>query len=270
MESGAVAALDAMVGPQRLAAVVHHDGLEGLLALVAGREARMAGRMPVLRHDEMVEILGQRVDQRHHLVAAGNRKRAARAEIVLYIDDDQRLFHAILQALTRKVAGNAPRRQPWMNVLGAKQRLDNFATLDIICVRMNFLGLPHDGNGIWFATQSRNRSTRRSLSLAKARGASWRAAPISIRRLAPGRSPKTCSTSTACPSCAASQKTPTHLVDRRAHQLDRHHPSSPARRLRCVEAGGARGRLDPDPEYRHGRRQSSATHRLPPTAFRRC
>ena len=86
----------------------------------------MAGRMPVLRHDEMVEILRQRVDQRHHLVAASNRKRAARAEIVLYIDDDQRLFHATLHALDGKVAGNAAPRQPWMNVLARKTALGQF------------------------------------------------------------------------------------------------------------------------------------------------
>ena len=71
----------------------------------------MAGRMPVLRQHEMLEILGQRVDQRHHLVAARNGKRAARAEIVLHIDDDQRLFHAALHAVT----GKSPETRPRVN-----------------------------------------------------------------------------------------------------------------------------------------------------------
>ena len=50
----------------------------------------------------MLEILGQRVDQRHHLVAAGHGQRAARTEIVLHVDDDQRLFHAVLHCHARE------------------------------------------------------------------------------------------------------------------------------------------------------------------------
>ena len=120
---------------------------------------------------------------------------------------------------------------------------------------MNFLGLPHDGNGIWFATQSRNRSTRRSRCSAKARGASWRAAPISTRRSAPGRSPKTCSTSTGLSELRGIAETATHLVIGARTSWTDIIRASAAAGLRCAEAGGARGRLGPDPEHRHRRRQ---------------
>ena len=67
----------------------------------------MPRRMPVLRQHDVLEILGQRVDQRHDLVAARHRQRAARTEIILHVDDDQRLFHAALRfaiKLTEKMA----------------------------------------------------------------------------------------------------------------------------------------------------------------------
>ncbi|MNV93810.1 hypothetical protein D3C71_1885420 [compost metagenome] len=51
----------------------------------------MAGRVPVLRQDHMLEPPDEIVDRRHDLIASGNGKRSARAEIVLHVDDDQRL-----------------------------------------------------------------------------------------------------------------------------------------------------------------------------------
>ena len=50
----------------------------------------MAGGMPVLRQHDMLGVPDQLVDQRHDLVAAGHRQRAAGAEIVLQVDDDKR------------------------------------------------------------------------------------------------------------------------------------------------------------------------------------
>ena len=49
----------------------------------------MAARMPVLGQDHVAEARGQAVDDRHDLVAARHGERAARAEIVLDVDDEQ-------------------------------------------------------------------------------------------------------------------------------------------------------------------------------------
>ena len=49
----------------------------------------MPGRVPVLRQHDRGEALAQLVDERDDLVAAGDRQAAARAEIVLNVDDDQ-------------------------------------------------------------------------------------------------------------------------------------------------------------------------------------
>ena len=48
----------------------------------------MARRMPVLRQHDMVVAGDQAVDRGNDLVAARHRKRAARAEVVLHVDDD--------------------------------------------------------------------------------------------------------------------------------------------------------------------------------------
>jgi hypothetical protein len=50
----------------------------------------MSGRMPVLRHDDVIGAANEIVDQRHDLVPVGNRQRSTRAEIILQIDDDKR------------------------------------------------------------------------------------------------------------------------------------------------------------------------------------
>src|ERR671910_586381 len=55
-------------------------------------EARVPGRVPILRQDNMLEACNQVVDQWHDLVPTGHRKRAAGAEIVLHVDDDQCLL----------------------------------------------------------------------------------------------------------------------------------------------------------------------------------
>ena len=49
----------------------------------------MAARVPILGQRDMRKTRGQAIEQRHDLVAARDRKLAARAEVVLNIDDQQ-------------------------------------------------------------------------------------------------------------------------------------------------------------------------------------
>src|SRR5688572_11980020 len=49
----------------------------------------MAGRMPVLRQDHIVEARDQAVDRIDDRVAVGYGERAARTKIVLHVDHDQ-------------------------------------------------------------------------------------------------------------------------------------------------------------------------------------
>ena len=58
------------------------------------RKGAMARRMPILGQHDMAEALGKAIDDRHHGIAVGNCKRAARAEIVLHVDDQQQIFVA--------------------------------------------------------------------------------------------------------------------------------------------------------------------------------
>ncbi len=96
----------------------------------------MAGRMPVLRHDDMVEFADQPVHDRHDRVAAGNGQRAAGAEIVLQIDHHQR-FHARSPSVLfgdrdspeHGVAVNDP-------VRADRDDFDKRDSIGIICIRM--------------------------------------------------------------------------------------------------------------------------------------
>ena len=49
----------------------------------------MARRMPILGQHDVLEPLGQPIDQRHDLVAARNCQPPAGAEVVLDVDDHQ-------------------------------------------------------------------------------------------------------------------------------------------------------------------------------------
>lgn len=49
----------------------------------------MVGRMPVLRGHDQVIVRLEAIDQRHDLIAFGHGEGAARAEVVLDIDDDE-------------------------------------------------------------------------------------------------------------------------------------------------------------------------------------
>ena len=86
MQRRAFGVLHAMDRPQDLFAVGQRHGLERRASGVIGRERNVSARMPVLRQHDMRELAGQPVDDRHDLIAARNRKRAARHEIVLNVD----------------------------------------------------------------------------------------------------------------------------------------------------------------------------------------
>ena len=54
------------------------------------RERDVAGRVPVLRDDDVLERRRELVDDRHDLLAVFDRQRAAGDEAVLHVDDEQR------------------------------------------------------------------------------------------------------------------------------------------------------------------------------------
>ncbi len=83
---------NAMGGPEDLVAIGQFDGLERLAARMAGGEGDVAGRMPVLRNDDGLEILGDLIDDGHHGIAIGDCERPAGAKIVLDIDHQQGSF----------------------------------------------------------------------------------------------------------------------------------------------------------------------------------
>ena len=57
---------------------------------MARRERHMVHRVPILRQDHVVEVLGHAVDDADHLVAVLNRQAAAGQEAILHVDHDQR------------------------------------------------------------------------------------------------------------------------------------------------------------------------------------
>src|SRR4029077_17662797 len=84
-----------------------------------GRERLVRRRMPVLCEDHMRETCGELVDQGHDFVAARNRQRAARTEVVLDIDHQQRIAIAdggmfahdeAASWRARRLSTSAPRR----------------------------------------------------------------------------------------------------------------------------------------------------------------
>jgi len=54
----------------------------------------MAGWMPVLGQHDVIEAFDETIDDRHHGVAVGNRKRSAGTEIVLHVDYQQQIIVA--------------------------------------------------------------------------------------------------------------------------------------------------------------------------------
>src|SRR5580692_5471587 len=81
--------LHAMLGPQGLIAVMEAFRIEGLGAVVARRERSVRRRMPVLRHDDVLESSRQSIDERNDLVAPIDRQRPTRHEIGLQVDREK-------------------------------------------------------------------------------------------------------------------------------------------------------------------------------------
>jgi hypothetical protein len=52
--------------------------------------------MPVLGQHDVIEAFGETIDDRHHGIAVGNRKRSIGTEIILHIDDQQYIVVAWL------------------------------------------------------------------------------------------------------------------------------------------------------------------------------
>ncbi|MNT77225.1 hypothetical protein D3C72_2163170 [compost metagenome] len=61
---------DAVVGPEDLAAIGQVHRLERGLAIVLAGKGDVIGGVPILGEDHIGELSGQRIDQRHDLVAA--------------------------------------------------------------------------------------------------------------------------------------------------------------------------------------------------------
>ena len=91
MELRAARVLHAVIGPERLRAVGRVDGLIRLRAGVSAGKRDVRGRVPVLRQQNVREDPRQRVDEGNDLVAARDPQRAAGAEVVLQVDDEQRV-----------------------------------------------------------------------------------------------------------------------------------------------------------------------------------
>ena len=79
-----------MIGPQHLIAIGELDHFERLLAVVGRRKRDVMRRVPILRHHDVLEVLGDAVDDRNDLIAVFDRKAAAGQETVLHVDHNER------------------------------------------------------------------------------------------------------------------------------------------------------------------------------------
>ena len=86
-----IGALLAMIGPERLRAIGHRHAVEGFFSRMRRGEGAVALGMPVLSQHDVIEAFGQTIDDRHHGVAIGNRKRSTGTEIVLHVDYQQQI-----------------------------------------------------------------------------------------------------------------------------------------------------------------------------------
>ena len=75
----------------------------------------MASRMPILGQGHMVEAFDEAIDDRHHAISVGDRKRSAGAKIILHVDNQQQIIvwkdlHFITPAggVCRTLAQNGP------------------------------------------------------------------------------------------------------------------------------------------------------------------
>ena len=99
MEFSTRRALDAVVGPESLRAVGHFGLLEGMLAGVGVRKRGVMGAVPVLGEEYVVEARGDAMNDRNDFIAARNGERAAGAEVVLHVDDEEGVLRVDLQGV---------------------------------------------------------------------------------------------------------------------------------------------------------------------------
>ena len=85
----AACALDAMIGPKDLRPIIDLDCLEGTPAFVGRGEGMMAGRMPILRQDHVLERAGNAIDEGNGFIGSRNGERASSAKVILDVDDEQ-------------------------------------------------------------------------------------------------------------------------------------------------------------------------------------
>jgi len=89
MQCCACGALHAVIGPQHLLSVGGGDAVIHGMARVGAGEGDVAGRVPVLREDDVREARGEHVDACDDRIAARHCQRAAGAEIILHVNNDE-------------------------------------------------------------------------------------------------------------------------------------------------------------------------------------
>jgi len=70
---------------------VENDAITRLLSLVVCGEAAVVGRMPIFGRDDEIEAPLQFICKRDDLITMRHRQGAARQEIILKIDENQRV-----------------------------------------------------------------------------------------------------------------------------------------------------------------------------------
>ena len=86
--------LQAVIGPEGLGSVGGFDHLVGLLVGVGAGEGNVGRGMPVLGEDDVGKVDDECVDEGDNSVRAGYGQAAARAEVILEIDDEERVGEA--------------------------------------------------------------------------------------------------------------------------------------------------------------------------------
>src|SRR5690625_181981 len=95
MEVCAPAALDAMIGPKDLGAVVELDRFIGPLPGIAAGEGAVTGRMPVLGGAEMLEQGQDGVHRLEYLVTSRHPQRPTWAKVVLRVYHQEQVLLAV-------------------------------------------------------------------------------------------------------------------------------------------------------------------------------
>src|SRR5215831_7326344 len=90
---GTLRVLNAMHRPEDLFDSVENDPVARLFVWVICGKAAVIARMPILRRDDEIEAPLQFICKRDDLVTMRYCQGAARHEIILKIDEDQRTFH---------------------------------------------------------------------------------------------------------------------------------------------------------------------------------